>query len=44
MNQTWENNKKSLTFSSPEFFFVGFTSIRCYTLFQAINVCNFKEN
>ena len=28
----------------PKKFFVGFTSTRCYVLFQAIIVCNFKEN
>ena len=28
----------------PKFFFMGFTSTRCYTLLQAIIVCNFKEN
>ena len=28
----------------PQIFFVGFTSTRCYTLLQAITVCNFKEN
>ena len=27
-----------------KFFFMGFTSTRCYTLLQAIIVCNFKEN
>ena len=26
------------------FFFLGATSIRCYTLLQTIIVCNFKEN
>ena len=25
-------------------FFAGFTFNRCYTLLQAITVCNFKEN
>ena len=29
---------------SPKFFFMGFTSTRCYTLLQAITVCNFKDN
>ena len=33
LTQTW----------SPEIFFVGFTSTRCYALLQAIIVCNFKE-
>ena len=28
----------------PQNFFVGFTSTRCYTLLQAITLCNFKEN
>ena len=28
----------------PKYFFVGFNSARCYTLLQAITVCNFKEN
>ena len=28
----------------PQFFFRGFTSTGCYTLLQAIIVCNFKEN
>ena len=29
---------------SPRNFFEGFTSTRCYTLLQAITVCNFDEN
>ena len=29
---------------SPKFFLVGFTSTRCYKLFQAIIVCYLKEN
>ena len=29
---------------SPKILFVDFTSARCYTLLQAIIVCNFKEN
>ena len=28
----------------PQFFFVGLTSTRCYTLLQAITVYHFKEN
>ena len=28
----------------PKDFFVGFISTRCYTLLEAITVCNFKEN
>ena len=28
----------------PPIFFVGFTSTKCYALFQAMTVCNFKEN
>ena len=32
------------TFDPPKFFFVGFDFTRCYTLLQAIIVCNFKEN
>ena len=56
MNQTWENGEKANfgpgfgpfwpKFCSQNFFreFVGFTSTRCYALFQAITVCNFKEN
>ena len=55
INQTWENGKKP-NFGpdfcpfwpkfGPQFFlfFVGATSIRCYTLLQTIIVCNFKEN
>ena len=31
-------------FGSQIIFFVGFTYTRCYTLLQAIIVCNFKEN
>ena len=42
MNQTWENGKKNPNFG-PKIFFMGFTSIRCYTLLQAIIICNFKE-
>ena len=29
---------------APQFFFVGFNSSRCKTLFQAIIEYNFKEN
>ena len=31
-------------FGHEGFFFMSFTSIRCYTLLQAIIICNFKEN
>ena len=34
--------KKNPNFG-PKTFFMGFTSIRCYTLLQAIIICNFKE-
>ena len=54
MKQTWENNKKTnfgadfgpflAEIWSPKFFFVGFISTWCYTLLQAIIVCNLKEN
>ena len=54
MNQTWEIEKKLnfggliLTHFGPDLvlksFFVGFISSICYTLLQAITVCNFKEN
>ena len=53
MNQTSENGKKTnfgpnIGLFGPNlvinFFFVGFTSIRCYTLLQVIIVSNFKEN
>ena len=50
MKKTWENGKKTILdlilvqIWSPKFFLVGFTSSRCYTLFQAIIVSNFKEN
>ena len=53
MNQTSENGKKTnfgpnIGLFGPNlvinFFFVGFTSIRCYTLLQVIIVYNFKEN
>ena len=53
INQTCKNGKKP-NFGSdfglfwPKFdlktFFVGFTSSSCYTLLQAITVCNVKEN
>ena len=29
---------------APNFFFMGFTSTKYYTLLQAIIVCYFKEN
>ena len=54
MNETWENDKKTLILGfilvrfSPnlvsKIFFVGFISSRYYTLLQAIIICNFKEN
>ena len=54
MNKTWENGQKPrfgldfdpfwTKFGPPKKIFVGFTSTRCYVLFQAIIVCNFKEN
>ena len=54
MNKTWENGWKPrfgldfgpfwIKFGPPNFFFVGFTSTRCYVLLQAIIVSNFKEN
>ena len=54
MNLFLENGKKpsfspdfGLFFAqiwSPKILFVGFTSSRCYTLLQAIIVCNFKDN
>ena len=31
-------------FWAPKVFSMNFTSTRCYTLLQAIIVCNFKEN
>ena len=53
MNQIWENGKK-LNFGpdfglfdpnlDPSFFFSGFTSTNSYILFQAIILCNSKEN
>ena len=53
MNQTWENGKNPNF--GPDFglfgpnlgppnLFVGFTSTSSYTLFQAIILCNLKEN
>ena len=54
MNQTLDNDKKPNfesdfgplwpKFGPKIFFFVGFISARCYTLLQAVTVCNFKEN
>ena len=54
INLTWENGKKpSLRpyfglfwpiFGTQRVFFVGFTSSKCYTLLEAIIVCNFEEN
>ena len=53
MNQTWKNHKKPNHVSNfrlfgtnlhPQIFFGGFTSISNYALFQAIILCNLKEN
>ena len=53
MNKTRKNNKKPNLgpdfglfgpYLVPKIFFAGFTSSKCYTLLQAIIVCNFKEN
>ena len=54
MNQIWENSKKYNfgpdfgqfypKFGPQNFFFVGFTSTKYYTLLQATIVCNVKEN
>ena len=52
MHQTEENGKKLNSMPDfgyfgpnfgPKIFFVNFTCTRCYTLLQAITVCNFKE-
>ena len=39
-----KTNEINVQIWAPIFFFVNFTSTRCYTLLQAINVCHFKEN
>ena len=47
MNQTWENGPilaRLAQIYAPKSFFVGFISIRCWALSQAIIICNFKEN
>ena len=53
MNQTWIKEEKMaknlvsgqiLSRFGPSNFFVGSTSTRCYTLFQAIIVCSSKKN
>ena len=54
MNQTLEMVKKLIlglilarfnpNLAPPIFFFVGFTSTKCYTLLEAIIICNFMEN
>ena len=53
MNQTWKKDKKP-NFGpdfglfdpnlGPQTFFAGFTSTSSWTLFQAIILCNLKEN
>ena len=53
MSQTWENSKRTnfgLNFClfgpnlGPKIFFAGFTSTSSKALFQAIILCNIKEN
>ena len=47
MMQAWENDQNSNfrpSFGPPKIFPMGFTSTGSFTMFQAIILCNFKEN